>query len=87
MSGENPEHPGIQLRIRSDDYETGWKKIQDAKTYLDDILREEITISNAIYFIQSVSCSPVNTIGIEPDTKRNWMFTLNATCCIRETVL
>ncbi len=77
-SGEVIQHPGIQLRIRSNDYETGYAKTEAIALALDDVSWDTITVSGTTYLLQSVSrTSPVVPLGSERGTKRRFLFTAN----------
>ena len=77
MNGPVIRHYGIQLRIRSTDYQTGWIKIEDISSDLD-ILSSEYTVSSIVYTIQNVSrTSPIVALGMEPGTTRRFHFTMN----------
>jgi len=78
MNGFVPQHFGIQLRIRSRDYEDGWAKIEDVAEELDTANNESITINSIEYEIQNLSRStPILALGVEPGTKRRYVFTVN----------
>ena len=78
MDGRIPLHPGIQIRIRSKDYETGFAKIEDLASELDTIAFNLVTIATGIYEIQNVSrTTNVVSLGIERGTKRRFLFTIN----------
>lgn len=78
MTGEVSRHPGIQLRIRSRDYETGYAKIEDIASALDEVINNTITIGTSEFEIQNVSrTSPIVSLGVEPGTRRRRSFTVN----------
>lgn len=77
MTGEWPQHPGVQLRIRSRDHETGYKKIEDVASALDEVVRDTIEVNSTTYEIQNVSrTSPIVALGVEPEMRR-FSFTVN----------
>ena len=85
MTGESYPHPGIQLRIRSNNYETGYTKIEDIANALDEVLQGSVDIGDLEYEIQNVSrTSPIVSLGIEPGTRRRFSFTINFLCTLRE---
>jgi len=84
MTGEWPEHPGIQLRIRARDNATGYLKIEEVASALDEVAFGTITIGALRYRIQNVRrTSPVASLGVEPG-KRRVNFTVNFLLTIRE---
>jgi len=86
-SGEVVQHPGIQLCIRSDDYETGYAKIEAIALALDDICWNTITISGDTYLLQNISrVSAVVPLGSERGYKRRFLFTVNFLCSLRKIV-
>lgn len=85
MNGGVPQHPGIQIRIRSDDYETGYVKIEDIGNALDEVINQSFTIGDLEYELQNVSrTSPIVSLGMEEGTKRRFHFTINFLLTIRE---
>ena len=85
MDGGVPQHPGIQLKIRSRDYETGYAKIEDIAHALDEVANAEIEIDALEYELQNVSrTSPIVCLGNEYSTKRRFEFTINFLLTIRE---
>lgn len=85
MTGQGYMHPGIQIRIRSRDYETGYTKIEDIANALDKVSFSTITIGSLEYRIQNVSrSSPIVSLGVESGTTRRFHFTVNFLLTIRE---
>jgi len=85
MDGGVPQHPGIQLRIRARNYETGYTKIEDIANALDEVASNTIEIGLLEYEIQNVSrTSPIVSLGIEPGTRRRFSFTMNFLLTMRE---
>ena len=77
-SGEVPDHPGVQIRIRTNDYDAGYAKIEDVVLALDAVINETVVMGAASYLIQNVSrTSPIAYLGVEPGTKRRMFFTVN----------
>ena len=85
MDGGVPQHPGIQIRIRSRSYETGYAKIEDIANALDEVVNASIEIGVLEYEIQNVSrTSPIVSLGVEPGTRRRFSFTINFLLTVRE---
>jgi len=77
-TGKINEHPGIQLIIRTNDYQTGWNKIQDIALLLDAITNSTVTLGTVTYQLTNCSrTSPVVYLGLEPGTKRRMKFSVN----------
>ncbi len=83
MTGEQSEHPGVQLRIRARDKATAYAKIEDVASTLDEVAFGAITIGALEYRIQNVSrSSQIATLGI--DSKRRVSLTVNFLLTVRE---
>lgn len=86
-SGEVVLHPGIQLRIRSNDYEVGYAKIEAVALALDDVLFDTITIGSDSYLLQNISrATSVVPLGSERGYKRRFIFTVNFLVTMRKIV-
>ena len=84
MTGNWPEHPGVQLRIRARDNATGYLKIEEVASALDEVANGTIEIGVLEFEIQNVRrVSPVASLGVEPG-KRRVNFTVNFLLTIRE---
>ncbi len=79
MNGEVIQHPGIQLRIRSQSYQTGWSKAESVALDLDEVYRDTVVVNGNTYLIQNISrTSQVIALGQEMKTsKRRYIFTVN----------
>ena len=90
MIGQVIEHQGVQIKIRSEDYQTGWEKINEIAAILDAIHNDEITIGTSsvdeiIYRIQSLTrSSEIGYLGLEPGTSRRNLFTVNYIVTIKK---
>lgn len=86
-SGKVVVHPGIQLRIRSDDYEQGYAKIEAITLALDDVVRDTVTVSGDSYLLENVSRStPIVPLGSERGYKRRFLFTVNFLITLKKIV-
>lgn len=85
-TGEQVEHPGIQVRVRGLVYPTTWEKAQTIAEALDSQNQITIAISSEdVYALQNVSRSgPVLPAGVDED-RRRYHFTINATVTVRAT--
>ena len=86
MVGSVIQHFGIQLRIRSRDYEDGYEKIESVASDLDAILYETIEINTEEYRIENLSrTSAIIALGLEQNTtKRRFLFTVNFLATLKE---
>lgn len=77
-SGEVFQHYGIEILIRSVDYETGWVKCNEIAGNLDSVTNTLVSKDDIVYKIHNVSrMGGVNSLGIEEGTKRRNMFSMN----------
>lgn len=84
-SGVVSEHPGVQIRIRTNDYDAGFAKIEDIALALDAVANETIVIGSESYMIHNVSrTSPITCLGVEPGTKRRTFFTVNCLLTLKK---
>ena len=85
MSGLVPTHQGIQIRIRAISYETGYAKIEDIASALDEVFDISVEIDPEEYVIQNIGrSSPIVSLGIEEGTKRRFLFTVNFLLTLRK---
>lgn len=85
--GEVVQHPGIQIRIRSDDYETGYAKIEIIALALDDVDWNTIVINSTTYLFQNISrTTPIISLGPERGFKRRFLFTVNFMVTLKKVV-
>lgn len=79
-TGENILHYGIMLRVRSKDYNKGWKQCGSLINTLQSIVRQSITIESTVYLIQAIrlSSGPIS-LGTEKDNREIFSINLFAT--------
>jgi len=80
QSGEVVEHYGIQLTVRANSYEIGRAKAEAIALALDALFNQSVSLedSGEVYVVQNVKrTSSVISLGIEPGSQRNQLFTLN----------
>jgi len=86
-NGEVIQHPGIQLRIRSDNYEIGFAKIEAIALALDDVSWDTVEVNAIAYLLQNISrTTSIVPLGSERGTKRRFIFTTNFLVTIRKIV-
>jgi len=84
-SGKTVEHFGIQISLRSLDYQTGWKKGTDIIEFFEQIWNESVIVGSSTYTIFNITkTTPLTHIGVEPGTKRRDVFTINFITTIKE---
>lgn len=87
MDGIVNEHQGIQVKIRSKDYQTGWQKINDIARTLDVVesLSVEVIDSEKNYTVHNISRKGcIFPLGLEVEGKRRYLFTVNFAVSISE---
>lgn len=86
ISGEVWGHPGFQVRVRASDYVTGRTKadaIGDALA--TGVYQTVVAIGASRYFVHAVThIGDVIDLGAETPSSQREVFTLNATCVVRE---
>lgn len=84
--GEQQEHFGVTVTVRSNSYADGYAKARAIKTNLDEnILRTSVTVSANVYLVHSISTRPGPlAIGKEEASKRE-LFTINMTMNVEQT--
>lgn len=76
------EHYGIMVKVKSDDYETGWSQITRMMTVLDELLNVEIELSENLYLLKGCTRrSGPQFIGQDTETRKS-LFTMNYTITI-----
>ena len=73
-------HPGIQIRVRANDYTVGYTKLRDIAIALDGVSQAAVVVNANNYVLQSVS--RVGPIPLGTDANNREGFTLNAVCTI-----
>jgi hypothetical protein len=81
MSGIKIEHDGIQIILRSPEYQDGWNKANDIALALD--IQNNVSVdveSDTSYIVVNVSrIGTINAAGVdEKDGQRRHYFTINA---------
>jgi hypothetical protein len=84
-TGEVSIHPGVHLRVRAPDYQTGWEVGNALAGTLDGLMCSVIILDDQSYTLWNVSRQgPLLYLGEEPD-KRREAFTLDAIMTVTET--
>lgn len=85
LRGEIVDYPGIQIRVQSQDYSTGWALAESIRSIVDGVLLADVTLGSSTYNVHSLRrTSPIFSIGNASGTKRMEVFTLNLLCTMRE---
>ena len=86
MYGTVEVKPGVQLRLRGDDYDECYTKIESIALVLDDVFSVTVTIGSSIYLIQNINrTTPIVYIGTDAGTKRRFNFTVNYALTLKIT--
>ena len=84
MTGPIVQHFGVNLMIRSIDYDDGWDKINEISSAFDAVAQETVTRNSVDYLIENIARGGVNPIGIEEGTKRRYLFTTDFLLTMRQ---
>ena len=77
------QHYGLQMGSRVTDYNTGASKMRELFEALQTVQNVSVDVDGTTYRIKSVSFSSgVLFLGLEPETKRRNVFSLNVLCII-----
>ena len=72
------QHYGVQITVRSLDEEIGWDKCNILAGQLAAVHNAETILNGDTYIIRNVTMvGGVNSLGVEPGTKRRRVFTMN----------
>jgi len=85
MSGTSIERPGVQLHLRSRNYETLYIKMENIAYYLDYVRNASIVIDDTTYTLQNISrTSPIINLGWEAEPTRRVHLVLNFLLTLRK---
>ncbi len=83
MSGDSILHPGVQLQIRSIEYNAGFGKIETIALALDEVAGNTINISGSTYQLDNVHrMTPIKYEG----KRRVFLFTVNFLLTLKKIV-
>lgn len=83
-TGETREHKGVQIRVRSLLYRTGYRKIQDIEEAIDDTLNAQVVVEDGSYVIETINKTSTATYIGREETRDREAFTVNATVAITQ---
>lgn len=85
-TGEIQEQEGILIRVRAEDYKTGFTKAHALAIVLDQfVVNETVSIESKFYLIQSINrTSAVLHVGKETGASKRHLFTINATVALTQ---
>ena len=86
VDGERQGRHGIQLRVRSEDYDVGFGKVMELAIALDEtVYGNTVAVGAVTYRVHSFgrTSGPISLGKDSPETKRE-LFTLNGTLLVRE---
>lgn len=82
-TGERIEHPGFQVRVRANAYNTGHLKLSQVAAILDAVKNQAVSGDSATYTVNAITrVGGVIPIGTDENGREG--FTLNATATITE---
>ena len=86
VTGEQPEHFGIQIKVRSSLSTTGWTKANAIAVGMDQLLSfNSVTIGSNEYHVKQVTRKgSVLSLGREIPSSRRFLFTLNSVVVIHQ---
>lgn len=86
-TGEQIEHPGIQIQVRGLDYSQTFDRAREIALFLDSVKKETVAIdSDEVYVLHNVSrTGAIIPVGIETvESRRRYIFTINAVTTISQ---
>lgn len=86
INGEMFEHYGVQIRVRSVRPDTGWTKIKQIVSVVDEqIYRDTVVIASSEYLVQTITRKGgVLALGKETSVSKRNLFTVNAVVSLRQ---
>lgn len=86
MGGDPLFHHGCQIVLRSSEFNAGYSKIDALAAAFADVDDTEVTIESGVtYTVASVTqISGILSLGMEPGTKRRWLFSANFLATFQE---
>ncbi len=87
MSGDSVFHHGLQIMMRSATHIEGWEKAEALSVALDAIKQTVVIMGPKTYTIAAATQSaPPLFVGLEEGSKRRFLFSVNFTVSIAQTV-
>ena len=79
ISGEFQDRPGIQIRVRGENYAVAYSKVKAVQTYLEEtVLRTPISIGSSSYLVHSLTRnSDLLHNGKDVTSSKRYTFTVN----------
>lgn len=86
IDGSLQQHQGVQIRIRSVDHATGWRRAALARSMLaQQIYDTLVTINSSSYIIHSINrISNILALGKEIPTSKRSIFVINAVISVKQ---
>jgi hypothetical protein len=83
VTQERIEVYGVQVRVRSVDYESGWSKCKSVADAMDGVYRRPVTVDGVGYIVGHISrSSQVLSIGVDAPASGRRLFTVNGTVLV-----
>lgn len=86
LTGETVLHPGLQIRVRSNDPISGYEKAWEITLALDSIEREGIEIDGIQYMIHAIHHRGIIPLGPEDAKRRRRDWVVNAIGTLEEMI-
>ena len=83
-TGENINHPGLQIAVRSMFYTSGHNKLTGIAKGFDSIKNVDVSVGTNNYTILSVSRGTIIPVGQETSGRTRFLFTLNVFATFKE---
>jgi len=85
MSGETINHPGFQVRVRSNSRILAYRKVSDISSSFDAVLRTAVEMEGSNYTLQSIRQGAPIPLGLEQDrTPARHLFVLNGSVTVKQ---
>lgn len=83
MHGNLIQHPALQIRIRSNDYATGYVKADEIMNNIAEVGNSVISVGSNSYMIVCYSkIKPINYLGRQVAVRGRCLFSINCLVCI-----
>ena len=87
MNGPTIEHFGVQLRVRSKEYQDGWDKADSICSAFDSVLNYPLDYGDDSFILYNISrASAIFSLGTEAGTKRRFLVTANFLATIKQVI-
>jgi hypothetical protein len=86
FTGEEINHPGVQVRVRAQAYGDGWGKMVELTHFLALLFRQTLTVGLYDYLVYNAfQVAPPASLGQEQSAKRRYLSTVNYLISLQDT--